>query len=83
MQQQASTTMQDINPNTLSRNQVQKIQQALDKSGFGAGRTDGIWGPETQAALQKFQKSKDMSTANGQLDQSDAVGAATQPEPVR
>ena len=68
MQRQASATMQDINPNTLSRDQVQKIQQALDKSGFGAGQTDGMWGPETQAALQKFQKSKAMSTANGQLD---------------
>ena len=68
MQRQASATMQDINPNALSRDQVQKIQQALDKSGFGAGRTDGVWGPETQAALQKFQKSKAMSTANGQLD---------------
>ncbi len=69
MQQQASATMQDVNPNTPSRAQVQKIQQALDKSGFGAGRTDGMWGPETQAALHKFQTSKDISTANGQLDQ--------------
>ncbi len=68
MQRQASATMQDVNPNTLSRDQVQKIQQALDKSGFGAGQIDGMWGPETQAALQKFQKSKAMSTANGQLD---------------
>jgi Putative peptidoglycan binding domain len=67
-QTQAGANMQDINPNTLSHEQIQQIQQALDKAGFGAGRTDGIWGPETQAALTNFQKSKNTGGANGQLD---------------
>jgi Putative peptidoglycan binding domain len=65
---QAGANMQGINPNTLSHQQIQQIQQALDKNGFGAGRVDGIWGPETQSALAKFQKSKNMGAANGQLD---------------
>ena len=69
-QAQAGANMQEINPSMLDHQQVRKIQQALDKSGFGAGRTDGIWGPETKAALTKFQKSRNMGTANGQLDSS-------------
>jgi peptidoglycan hydrolase-like protein with peptidoglycan-binding domain len=68
MQTQAGATMREINPRTLSHQQVQQIQQALDKNGFGAGRTDGIWGPETRTALLNFQKSKNMGAANGGLD---------------
>ena len=67
-QAQAGANMQDINPNTLSRRQIQKVQRALDKNGFSAGRTDGRWGRETQTALTRFQQSKNMSGANGQLD---------------
>jgi peptidoglycan hydrolase-like protein with peptidoglycan-binding domain len=65
---QAGTSTQGIDPSALSRQQVVQIQQALDKSGFGAGRADGIWGAQTQAALVNFQKSKNMGAANGELD---------------
>lgn len=70
---QAQSGMQDgtqaIDPKTLNRQQVEDVQRALDKMSFGAGRIDGVWGPETEAALQKFQKAKDLSaTSNGQID---------------
>jgi peptidoglycan hydrolase-like protein with peptidoglycan-binding domain len=65
---QAGASMQSLAPNMLSRPQVRQIQQALDKNGFKAGRTDGIWGPETRSALMNFQKSKDIGAANGELN---------------
>ena len=67
-QTQAGANMQAIAPNTLSRHQVMQIQHALDKDGFGAGRTDGMWGPETRSALMNFQKSKNMGAANGEIN---------------
>jgi peptidoglycan hydrolase-like protein with peptidoglycan-binding domain len=57
-----------LSPDQLSTTQVREIQQALDKKGFKAGRVDGKWGPESEAALKDFQKSQNMP-ANGQLDQ--------------
>jgi hypothetical protein len=60
--QRLSTTVRDIQPAL-----VRDIQQALDKMGFKAGRVDGKWGPQTEAALKDFQKSKNMPS-NGQLD---------------
>jgi peptidoglycan hydrolase-like protein with peptidoglycan-binding domain len=66
-QQQQQTADQPISPRQLGHSGVRQVQQALDKDGFRAGRTDGIYGPETQAALKDFQKSKNIQS-NGQLD---------------
>jgi len=52
-QQQAANR---IRPNTLSRKDVREIQMALNKKGFQAGHVDGIWGRDTMAAVQHFQK---------------------------
>jgi hypothetical protein len=35
---------------------VRAVQQALIKQGFLAGNADGVYGPGTKAALQKFQE---------------------------
>jgi peptidoglycan hydrolase-like protein with peptidoglycan-binding domain len=64
-QQQAAN--QPVSPRQLGHSGVRQVQQALDKDGFRAGRADGIYGPETQAALKDFQKSKNIQS-NGQLD---------------
>jgi peptidoglycan hydrolase-like protein with peptidoglycan-binding domain len=64
-QKQASN--QPIAPNSLSRNQVRKLQTALNGDGFKVGRVDGVWGPHTRNAVEHFQKSKDLAKTNGQL----------------
>jgi peptidoglycan hydrolase-like protein with peptidoglycan-binding domain len=66
-QQQQQAANQPISPRQLGHSGVRQVQQALDKDGFRAGRTDGIYGPETQAALKDFQKSKNIQS-NGRLD---------------
>src|SRR5436190_9443131 len=46
---------------------VKQAQQALNDKGFNVGAADGIAGPKTQAALEKFQQSKGIS-GSGSLD---------------
>jgi len=45
----------------LSSSEVRSLQQELDKQGFNSGQADGVFGPETKAALEKFQKEKGMN----------------------
>ncbi len=66
--QQMGAKVSGVDPTALDRQQVEMVQQALDKSGFSVGRVDGVWGPETEAALQKFQQSKNMGMSDGRLD---------------
>ena len=66
--QQQAANRKPISPTSLNNGQIRQMQTALDKDGFKAGRADGIWGPQTRAALEGFQKSKGM-TSNGQLTQ--------------
>jgi membrane-bound lytic murein transglycosylase B len=44
----------------LSRDQVEALQRRLNEKGFEAGPVDGIPGPSTRAAIQRFQKSQGM-----------------------
>ena len=52
---------------TRDRDIVGAVQQALNDKGFNPGPIDGKWGPRTQAALTKFQKSEGI-TASRKLD---------------
>ena len=38
--------------------EVKQVQQILQGQGYNVGPVDGIYGPQTQAAVQAFQKSK-------------------------
>jgi peptidoglycan hydrolase-like protein with peptidoglycan-binding domain len=58
----------EIKPSSLDRQQIRHIQTALDHKGFNVHRVDGKWGPETEAALKKFQQKQNLQ-GNGQLDQ--------------
>ena len=42
--------------------QVRKIQKALLDAGFNPGHSDGRIGPKTMAALESFQKQKNLAT---------------------
>lgn len=62
-----STGSASARPNTRDATVVREVQQALNDKGFNPGRIDGKWGPRTQAALAKFQKSQGL-TASRKLD---------------
>lgn len=44
-----------------------QIQKKLASEGYDPGATDGVWGPQTEAAVRNFQRDQDMD-ATGQLD---------------
>jgi hypothetical protein len=46
---------------------VRRVQQALNRQGFYAGRVDGVWGHNTIAAIKAFQRQKKLRV-NGRLD---------------
>jgi len=55
-------------PLQLKAGQVMAMQQRLNEQGFSAGRVDGLWGPDTSAAVRNFQQ-KNGLRRTGQLDQ--------------
>ena len=63
---------------------IKQLQQTLNEKGFDAGPVDGIAGPRTQAALQKYQQAQGNaasapSSFSPQNDQ--AANAAVAPTP--
>jgi peptidoglycan hydrolase-like protein with peptidoglycan-binding domain len=54
----ASASQTITNP---SRDQVREAQQQLQSQGLYRGRIDGILGPETKQALDRFQKNNGLS----------------------
>jgi peptidoglycan hydrolase-like protein with peptidoglycan-binding domain len=47
---------------------IRQAQEKLNAKGYNAGPVDGVWGPKTRAALENFQKAKDI-TQTGVIDQ--------------
>jgi peptidoglycan hydrolase-like protein with peptidoglycan-binding domain len=47
---------------------VQSVQEQLRQSGVYAGRVDGVWGADSQAALERFQQTHQLQVT-GQLNQ--------------
>ena len=66
-QQSLNQSAQAMSPQQMNATQMRQLQQALDNKGFSAGRADGKWGPETEAALKSFQQSQNMSWS-GDID---------------
>ena len=67
------------NKNQISRDEIMQAQQALDQKGFDVGKADGIMGPRTKQALDKFQQQQKLQQT-GQLDQNtlSALGVSQQ-----
>lgn len=40
----------------LTKEEIKDLQRSLKSSGFDPGPIDGIWGPKTEAAYQRYQK---------------------------
>lgn len=64
----SANTSASVDAQQLSSNQVQDVQQSLKDQGFTVA-VDGVWGPNTQAALREFQQANSLD-ASGTLDQS-------------
>lgn len=48
---------------------TRRLQKRLNDLGYHAGQVDGVWGPQSQAALRNFQQAKQL-TVTGRLDES-------------
>jgi len=57
-----------VAPAQLDASQIRQIQQSLRAQGFQVRRVDGVWGPETAAAVQSFQQQQNPTAPPGQLD---------------
>ena len=71
-----TATMPDsVAVSNMTRAAVRKIQTSLRDNGFSPGKVDGIWGPRTAAAMQLFQQSHGISTANARMIGTDTLNA--------
>ena len=57
---------------------VQAVQDHLRRAGAYSGATDGVWGPDSSAALQQFQASHQLQVT-GQLNQATAAALGLDP----
>jgi peptidoglycan hydrolase-like protein with peptidoglycan-binding domain len=57
---------------------VQTVQDRLRQSGVYAGRIDGIWGVDSEAALERFQQAHQLQVT-GQLNQATAATLGLDP----
>jgi N-acetylmuramoyl-L-alanine amidase len=64
-------------PAPLDATNVRALQNRLTQLGFYNGPADGVWGPSTQVALERFQRSRGLRV-DGQLGPAtaDALGVA-------
>jgi peptidoglycan hydrolase-like protein with peptidoglycan-binding domain len=62
----------------LSPSMIRKVQQNLKQAGLYNARVDGVWGPQTEAAVRDYQQQHNMN-ATGELDQQtlDAMNLGT------
>src|SRR5690348_8142345 len=52
----------------LSQAGIMAVQQRLKQNGAYTGQTDGVWGPDSAAALEQFQRAHGLQVT-GQLNQ--------------
>lgn len=57
---------------------VQSIQDRLRQAGVYSGRIDGLWGADSQAALERFQQAHQLQVT-GQLNQATAATLGVDP----
>lgn len=67
------TYTQPLSPQALTQ-----VQERLRQLGAYTGRVDGVWGPDSQAALERFQQSRGLQVS-GQLNQATAATLGLNP----
>lgn len=65
-------------PEPLSAEVVRAVQQRLRVSGQYRGGVDGVWGPGTQRALERFQQARGLQ-ATGQMNPATAQALGLDP----
>jgi len=70
------SSRREVVPLRMDAGRIKNLQTMLDQQGFSAGEVDGLWGPNTAAALRRFQAAKGLQ-ASGRFDQATlaALGA--------
>ena len=70
------SSRREVVPLQMDAGRIKDLQTMLDQQGFSAGEVDGLWGPNTAAALRRFQAAKGLQ-ASGRFDQATlaALGA--------
>lgn len=63
----AQARMQQSVASRYSDRTVAEAQRALGARGYAVGAVDGVWGPDSQSALQNFQRTRGLQ-ATGRLD---------------
>jgi peptidoglycan hydrolase-like protein with peptidoglycan-binding domain len=71
----STAAMANISSSLSDTSNVRELQQALNDKGFDAGAVDGKAGPQTKAAIKKFQQAQNL-TASGKLDQKTVAALA-------
>lgn len=66
----APTQLSYVQP--LTPNAMQMVQDHLRQQGAYSGQTDGVWGPDSQAALSQFQQTHGLQVT-GQMNQATAI----------
>lgn len=56
----------------LAPSALMLVQERLRQAGAYAGRADGVWGPDSQSALERFQQGRGLQVS-GQLNQATAA----------
>lgn len=74
--QPASTGLVYSQP--LSPAALTQVQERLRQVGAYSGRADGVWGPDSQSALERFQQSRGLQVT-GQLNQATAATLGLNP----
>lgn len=64
---QQPVVQRDTVPVQITQEQIKTLQRTLNTKGFSAGKVDGLWGPDTAAALKRFQAKNELN-ATGELD---------------
>lgn len=67
------TYTQPLSPTALTQ-----VQERLRQTGAYSGRADGVWGPDSQSALERFQQSRGLQVT-GQLNQATAATLGLNP----
>jgi peptidoglycan hydrolase-like protein with peptidoglycan-binding domain len=60
---------------------VQAVQDRLRAAGAYSGQADGVWGPDSAAALQRFQQTHQLQVT-GQMNQATAATLGIDPAPL-
>ncbi len=62
----------------LAPGAVMQVQERLRQAGAYSGRVDGVWGPDSQAALERFQQGRGLQVT-GQLNPATAATLGLSP----